>query len=381
MHQPIPASGERAAIIGYSAQYNIAAEVIYTAILAGELDWIAITDPDAGRIDDIQVARPGRIDAYQIKWGAQIGTLSFNDLISGDGDPGTINSAGLMGQLAGGWRRLSASHPSKRVVVHLVARDIGAPSASIPSTTGISSKANLQGFLTTVGLIEAGQNYRSIHPAGSLHSKPSLLLLHCQSRTFSPFIQDCELELGYTISCLPALPNRDAIRRQADLDELAHFLFKRVGADHRTIHISRDELLAALGWEARFTPRFLHEFPVDQLYQPITATVSDLDSSLALLTRGYLAVLGTPGAGKSTTLTQTLRYRHGCRLVRYYAYVPDNPYQGRGEAIHFLHDIVLALQSRGFQGGTSQAKTREEFLHKIQSQMIEMHKNGATMVC
>ena len=56
------------------AQYSIAAEIIYSALVAEELEWIAIADPDAGRLDDIQVATPGRIDAYQVKWGEQVGT-------------------------------------------------------------------------------------------------------------------------------------------------------------------------------------------------------------------------------------------------------------------------------------------------------------------
>ncbi len=35
-------SGERAPIIGYSAQYRISAEIIYSALVAKELEWIAL---------------------------------------------------------------------------------------------------------------------------------------------------------------------------------------------------------------------------------------------------------------------------------------------------------------------------------------------------
>lgn len=148
MSNHISSSGERAAIVGYSAQYFIAAEQIYAALLAGQLEWIALADPAAGRVDDIQVATPGKIDAYQIKWGEQVGSLSFNDLTTGEGDPGDNKSHGLIGQLAGGWNRLRKLNPESRVVVHLVSRDIGAPQATIPHEDGTVSKANLQGFLT-----------------------------------------------------------------------------------------------------------------------------------------------------------------------------------------------------------------------------------------
>jgi hypothetical protein len=380
MSELISAAGERAAIVGYSAQYRIAAEQIYAALLAGQLEWIALTDPAAGRVDDLQVATPGTIDGYQIKWGEQVGSLSFNDLTTGEGDPGNSGSHGLIGQLAGGWRRLKASNPERRVVVHLVSRDIGAPQAAIPHEDGTVSKANLQGFLTDCWT-DRTWTKRGLQACSS-GWRPALAALIQASGLaeleFMAFAQDCELELAYKLSEIPANPNREALRRQEDLRELAAFLFRCVGAERRVIRIDRDQLLDGLGWETRFKPRFLHEFPINHLYQPISATVAELEAALTGLRRGYLAVLGTPGSGKSTTLTHTLRYRKGCRLVRYYAYVPDSPLQGRGEASNFLHDVVLALQSQGVRGGDDQAKTREEFLGKLHRQLAELHERWLT---
>ena len=63
-----PASGERAAISGYSAQYIVAAEIIYEHIKRGSLDWIRLIDPEAGRVDDVVIGSTGRVDAYQVKW-------------------------------------------------------------------------------------------------------------------------------------------------------------------------------------------------------------------------------------------------------------------------------------------------------------------------
>jgi hypothetical protein len=367
------AIGERAAIIGYSTQYRIAAELIYSALVMEELEWIILADPDAGRMDDIQVATPGRLDAYQVKWGEQTGTLSFNDLVSGKGDTTLTSSKGLIGQLAGGWHKLKRTHPTRRIVVHLAARDIASPNAHIPHDDNTISKANLQGFITDCW-VDRRWSSQGLE-ACPIGWKPALIKLKDASgideAAFMSFIRDCELEFGYTLRS--ASSTYDGLRQEEDLKTLAAFLFRTIGADKREIRIERDELLSRLGWVERFSQRFAHDFKIDRLYQPISATINDLDNALAKHKRGYLALLGTPGSGKSTTLTHTLRYRSGYRVVRYYAYVPDSFVQGRGEAANFLHDMVLALKSRGFHGGKSQAKTTEELLDKFSRQLAEVH--------
>lgn len=366
-------SGERAAIIGYSAQYRIAAELIYSALVAEELEWIALADPNAGRVDDIQVATSGRLDAYQVKWGEQTGTLSFNELTSGKGDTTLGLSRGLIGQLAGGWHKLKHTNPDRRVVVHLITRDFASPQAAIPHSNNTASKTNLQGFLTDCW---ADRSW-AIQGFGACSTgwSPALIELKEASgideAAFMSFIRDCELECGYTSQS--ASFTRDGLRQEDDVETLANVLFQIVGADKREIRIDRDELLKRLGWTDRFSPRFTHDFKIDKLYQPISATINDLENALAQHKRGYLALLGTPGSGKSTTLTHTLRYRSGYRVVRYYAYVPDSFVQGRGEAASFLHDMALALKSRGFHGGKSQPKTTEELLDKFSQQLVALH--------
>lgn len=369
------AIGERAAIIGYSAQYCIAAEFIYSALVVEELEWIALADPDAGRVDDIQVATPGRLDAYQVKWGEQIGSLSFNDLTSGKGDTTLTSSKGLIGQLAGGWHKLKHTNPDRRIVVHLITRDFASQHAAIPHGNNTVSKANLQGFVTDCWA-DRSWSTQGLDACPNGWS-PALIELKDASGidevAFLSFIRDCELEFGYTLQ--GASPTRDGLRQEEDIETLAAFLFRTVGADKREIRIERGELLSRLGWAERFSQRFIHDFKIDRLYQPISATINDLENALTKHKRGYLALLGTPGSGKSTTLTHTLRYRSGYRVVRYYAYVPDSYIQGRGEAANFLHDMVLALKSRGFHGGKSQAKTTEELLDKLSQQLAELHNS------
>src|SRR5439155_9555865 len=108
------------------------------------------------------------------------------------------------------------------------------------------------------------------------------------------------------------------------------------------VRLDRAELLRRLRWEQRMSLRSRHEFPVEeQAYEPIVQTVDELNEKLEHLDQGYLAVLGSPGSGKSTLVTTVLRTRAE-RFVPYYAYVPDSPspLTTRGESANFLHDIV-----------------------------------------
>src|SRR5262249_13722150 len=87
---------------------------------------------------------------------------------------------------------------------------------------------------------------------------------------------------------------------------------------------------------------------------------------------GYIALMGSPGSGKSTTLTQTFRYRLGIRLIRYYAFVRDDPSQGRGEAQNFLHDLTLVLHKQGLrESRPGLAWTRAEYLEARTKQLAQ----------
>src|SRR6185369_14946789 len=133
-------------------------------------------------------------------------------------------------------------------------------------------------------------------------------------KQFLDFIAACGLQFGYQFPDAEDPSSRTAVRREKDIDQIARLISKLGGGEKRVIEITRADLLKELGWEARFEFRFKHEFPVDQAtYQP-TQTVQELEKAISEFTSGYLALIGTPGSGKSTTLTQTLRYRPGLRI-------------------------------------------------------------------
>ncbi len=372
-----PADGERVARIGYEAQDKRTANLVYDILVEGRLEWFRIADPDAGRVDDIQIASvDGELHAYQVKWADTVQNISFADFIREDKNPSLIS------QLSQGWATLKAQHPDKRVFVHLIHRHIPsptpAPKVKIPVDSPPPLQPHFQAFIRDCwknktqwlqsGMKGIPQGWRAAMEA--IRQKTGLLDEH----DFLDFIATSDLHFGYQFPQLDEPVSRLAARREIDIDQLARLISKLGGGEKRIIQVSRTDILRELGWESRFEFHFKHEFPVDQaIYQPIIQTVHELETTLSQFNSGYLALIGTPGSGKSTTLTQTLRYRPGLRVIRYYAYVPNSIWQeSRGEAVSFLHDLYLAIQRQGVYARTgkqSQPETLEELREAISAQM------------
>ena len=76
------ASGERAALRGYRWQYDQIAARVYDALLDGDFESLRLTDPQAGRVDDLVLIRRGRADGYQFKSVEFDGYLTFRQVIN-----------------------------------------------------------------------------------------------------------------------------------------------------------------------------------------------------------------------------------------------------------------------------------------------------------
>lgn len=376
-----PGDGERRAMIGFVPQYRIAASKILDSILNGTLEWIRVADPDAGTVDDIQIACDGRVDAYQVKWSEFVkDEFSYNDFIRMESSSKSADlKPGLFQQLVKGWTDLSTQHPEKKVFVHLIHRQVPSPSikAKLPVGSETPKNNHFQGFLNECwfdrswckeGLDHAPKQWTEV--IRDLQAKSGL-----SKESFLEFVSCCELEFNYQHADLDDNGTQQNSSRSADLADVYKLIMDLVGGERRIIELSKDQLLEKLHWKNRFEYNFIHEFPNSSIhYSPITDTVHKLEKSLSAITRGYIALLGTPGSGKSTTLTQTLKYKKGYRLVRYYAFVPDTPVQMRGEASRFLHDITLSLKSFGFsRSATNTTKTRDEYLSLLGDQLNEAH--------
>lgn len=348
-----PSEGERRAVTGYHHQFQVAASIILHALRENELEWIRLADPLAGRVDDLQMGGFTRVDAFQIKWAQYGGNFSFNDLVGS-----TARSPALIAQLADGWKRLRQLHSQKRIVVHLLTNQHPSTTDRLSVTTKSSQPSHFAAFLQQVWL---PFRLRSSAPPSTIPAEwdPSWQKLITASglraEEFALFVQDCELNFSYQAQEVDSVVPKEKEIVQKDQQELYHVLISKVADPARPVELSRKELLQLLGWQDRFDLKSRHEFPIDDsLYQPIETNVHQLEQALSTLPGGYIVILGSPGSGKSTFLTHTLRTRPE-RVIRYYAFVPESnyPVNIRGESTSFLHDVVLLLERAGFRVGSS----------------------------
>jgi hypothetical protein len=365
-HTP-PAHGERIAIGGYHPQYLLAASLALGALERGQLEEVRLADPDAGHLDDFRLVTPGVLDAYQVRWSRHAGTVTFKDLESASAgeDP-------LIRQLAESWERLCEMNPDRQVVAHLVTNKIASSRDRLPAVEG-SGPVHFAAFVAEawVPAQASGSVAKKWRPAWEVLQSASGL----PDAKFMEFVRSCALEFG------AALPDREARDRseeisRKDLLRLVSYLYETVASSEQIVRVARDKLLQDLNWASRVDFRFRHEFPVDaSLYEPIGPTVGEFKRVLDDVQTGYVAVLGPPGSGKSTLLTDTLRKRAE-RVVRYYAFVPDggDPRALRGEAVSFLHDVVLALRHAGYWvKGSISSFDRQQLLEHLHEQLQLAH--------
>jgi len=367
MKQLPPSEGERRALGGYVPQYLIAGKLIINSLLDGEFEWVRLVDPEAGRLDDIQIGTPNRIDAYQIKWSQYEGSFTYHQWTQSDTPP-------LIEQLIDGWQRLKLQYPSRHVVVHLLTNDY--PSVSDRLSTGVETFRHFASFVRDSWL-----NIKQGNPVDTTWQQIWDDLQRICGLTddeFQSFIQACELDFGFVYPLADVPSTFQDQREQEDLQELSGYLMEKVSrsSSRQSVQLSRREIIRDLHWASRFDYRNRHSFPVDENhYVPIQEIINELSLKLEALNGGYLALVGSAGSGKSSLLTKTLEQRLE-RLIKYYAYVPDDEDTGfiRGEAQNFFADINLTIQKQGISKGRI-ARDRQEAIQQFQSNLELLGQN------
>lgn len=383
-----PGEGERRAQRGLIPQYKVAAEKVYTALIHGELREVGLADPEAETLDDVQIIRRRGaslvLDAYQVKWsgpGAVLNPGDFSGLIA---ELLKAREAVIASQA----NRAEAGGPAvSRVIAHLY-------TSRTPSTFSRKGDAFDGGGRTLHGFIEGvwwPAERELVRTIGDVDAKWHAYLTTLAGRcscTVDELLRlavDVRVEVGRQLEEDTIDPQDWKARdRLKDLVDLRTALGDLVTDPHKThVWVSTRELIDKLGsdWKERWHPRSEHEFPLTQPYEQVEATATELRGAFDRFDQGYVVLTGSPGSGKSTLLTRLLR---GDRRVaaRYYAYVPDNESQWRGEAEHFLHDLYLALATRQGHHGFAPRRgdlsaLRDAFRDEIRSLGEQARRDGS----
>ena len=334
-----PAEGERAALRGYRWQYDHIAARVYDAIREHEFLQLRLTDPDAGHVDDLVLVRDGRVDAYQLKSAGHDGYLTFSKVVGAPRRRKSSEGSSLIGALADGWGRLRGSYENVRV--HLVAQQMASVNDHLGQGDRRPSPDHFAAFISQV-LGPLGRGEKRLDMIGSGWKGAIERMRKASGLTaaeFEAFVQSVEFELGAGTGL-----SEGRSTRSVDIRALSDTLHRQVSNATSVVELDRAAILRLMNWSGRIALRSPHEFPVDlDTYEPLTEAVRQAEEAIAGHDSGYVAVVGPPGAGKSSLLTQALT-GSGDRVLRYYAYVPGTGVVStRLTARGFLHDLIVML--------------------------------------
>ncbi len=301
------------------------------------LEWLALMDPTAGRLDDFQVATPRQLDVYQVKWSHAGGQIAWGEL------------KGHLRDIIAARRVLADQYLDRRVLAHLTMD-------RVPSSSRISHAPKGAGAFTTAGAVA---ELLAPAAAGRFASQEELpqrwqwlwdkLASACKldPHDLLTDFQDVRLEFGQLLPKDRDIPGRDLPGYRRDIDEITNALVGVARDPEKLVRLTREQFIGRLPaeWRRRLELVAIHDFPVPAAYEPITDVAAALAGALESHLTGFVALVGSPGAGKSTLLTKELRHRSDV-VARYYAYVRGRGEVGsqRAEASNFLHDLVLMLE-------------------------------------
>ena len=367
------ASGERQALRGFRWQYDHIATRVYDALYDGDFVSLRLTDPEAGRVDDLVLNRRGRADAYQFKSAEHNGYVTFQQIVRNQKTRSGTVAPSFVQSLADGWESLQGR--TENTHVHLVMQQLASLSDHLgiqsdpdrPSSDHFASFLKLvleplrQGTLTVDAVATGWQ-----HALEKLRDASGIA-----PEDLGLFLRAMHIDLNAGTG-LPAAPST----RRADIVALSGALSRLVSESSNVVDLDEHGVLELMGWTDRTRLHSRHEFPVDlDTYAPLAEAIEKLNDIVAEHNSGYVAVVGPPGAGKSTLLSQALASTTD-RVVRYYAYVPRTAAaRTRLTARSFLHDIVLMLQRSGL--GPSERQITSNDIDGLRRQLSEQLDSGS----
>jgi hypothetical protein len=349
-HMSAAAEGERSAIRGYRWQYDQLAARVYDALLDDTFLSLRLTDPNAGKVDDLVLVTDGGTTGHQYKSEGDPGALTLTQLLAARQTRGGNPAPSHMRALADGW--VALRNASGFTQVEFVTNKRGSTNDRLGTADDPQRPEHdsFAAFLDDVlNPIRIGNLHLTDVPAGWHHA-----LKRVQNNTelndadFADFLQALHIRVHQ-----PDPLQTPNLSRRADVQELSEHLFRLVSNADALVELDRTEILTSTGWLQRTAPLNEHRFEVElDTYEPLQSAIDALQDQLDGTAGGYVALLGPPGSGKSTLLSQALTHDTD-RVLRYYAYIPrSRAGRNRLEANAFLHDVVLMLQ-----GATNTSRT------------------------
>lgn len=335
--EQISARGERAAIGGYLPQFDAFAWFAYTELVNSNLEWIKVADPEAEKLDDIQYSTFAEVHAYQVKWSIADAKITFSSFKS------------LFPLISDSWKKIKIlpSSINKKVVPHLL------------TNKPLSKDDNIK-----VGDLKIGTFTDFYHDAWL-----KLKIGQAPDSKWEPIIKELketsklnDFEFNDFVECFDFQPEYQPKKfsvektsysqEDEDLEKFSRFILEKVADPNRQVPFTTAQIIKGLGWENRFKTTFNHDLVVDKKkYQPIHSTLNLLSERIEEVSGGYIFLLGGPGTGKSTLLTQWSKNRKD-RIIKYYAFDFTNPsshlnFHERGNSTFLFFDLVFQLKEAG----------------------------------
>ncbi|MGY0561727.1 hypothetical protein ACW7G2_13540 [Luteimonas sp. A277] len=304
---------------------------------------VTLENPDRAKyIDDIIVDTTSGSTFIQVKWAADAdASFTLAGLLVEE------EGVSLWGKLARGYRQISSESGTKVVELLSTRR------AGVNKQTSSGFPHSLQQFITEYHEPFIRSNTQGLNAVASYPDYKNTLEVLRKGAGFDEASEfdDFLKRLRFTL----AHGDRDVLvtRVKARLKQLGieqqqfgTLLSECVKWSISGGPVTAKDMQKALGLEDRFAERLSHRFPVDEkLWVEMPELFSALDNTLQKLPGGFVAVIGEPGAGKSTALTQ---YLHASGNIRfgYYCFIPDEQTLGneRLQEEAFVRSICARLR-------------------------------------
>lgn len=336
----VSALGERAAISGYVAQYDFFAIKAYDALCKRDLVKIEVANNGNGILDDVYVETRDTIHVCQMKHSLlEKRAFGYKDFCE------------ILPDIVGSWLKISKIK-SKKVIPYLVSNRPISTRDSIKIGKGIKV-GSFSDFEREV-LIPLARG-KAVAPEWK-----SVLFNLKRKIAEKCAVSDCDLDSFFQVFVSEFAYETELIEEQNRADvrtdnilRLCRLIQQTAASKQRKVVLSAEEIIKELHWEKGAQTIFEQKLWInEEEIIPIERTLKELEEKVQSKKSGYLFLQGSPGSGKSTTLTEWSNHTD-CDTIFFYAFdftdhSREKNFFTRGEAETMLHDFVIQLNEKEF---------------------------------